>query len=99
METEKISAVHARLRMGCSALNSHLSLILHVKDNPGCVCGAGIESPTHFFLQCPLYQGPRISLINTIKKYTDCNINTILFRDKNLTFNENKKKSILCTSL
>ena len=34
-----LSVYHARLRMGCSSLNSHLALILHVKDNPSCTCG------------------------------------------------------------
>ena len=76
--------------MGCSALNSHLSLILHVQDNPGCASGKKIESPSHFFLHCPFYHGQRKKLVNNIRKYTDCNINVILFGDKNLTFEENK---------
>ena len=85
----KVSAVHARLRMGCSSLNSHLCLILHVKDNSGCVCGANLESPGHFFLHCPLYDGLRQSLIDSIERYTACNINIILFGDKNLPLGEN----------
>ena len=86
----KLSVIHAKIRMGCSPLNSHMSIIMHIKDNPSCICGANIESPAHYFLQCPLYAGPRISLLENINRLTNCNINIILFGDKNLTFKENK---------
>ena len=41
------SIYHARLRMGCSSLNSHLSIIMHIKDNPKCNCGSAVESPSN----------------------------------------------------
>ena len=76
--------------MGCSNLNSHLTLMLHVKNDSSCRCGFNIESPKHYFLNCPLYAGPRQKLVNKISRLTDCNINVILFGDKNLSLNENK---------
>ena len=71
--------------MGCSALNSHLCLLLHVKPSPDCVCGASIESPKHYFLQCPRYTGIRNELKTEITNVTDCNISTILFGDPDLS--------------
>ena len=85
-----MAAVHARLRMGCSSLNSHLCKMLHVIDNSDCACGALLESPSHYFLHCPFYNGPRQKLLNIIEWYTACNINVLLFGDKNLTLEENK---------
>ena len=55
----KLNIYHSRIRMGCSALNGHLSMLLHVKDNPKCECGFAVETPRHYFIDCPLYAGPR----------------------------------------
>ena len=43
--------LHARLRMGCSSLNSHL-YSKNIVPNPSCACGE-FESCYHFFLRCP----------------------------------------------
>ena len=59
----KLSIMQARIRMGCSGLNSHLTLMLHVKNNSSCLCGFNIETPKHYFLNCPLYAGPRQKLL------------------------------------
>ena len=80
---------HARLRMGCSLLNGHLNKMLHVIDNPRCECGFHIESPKHYFLECPRYAGPRVSLIEGINQLTDCNVNVILFGDRKLNLENN----------
>ena len=80
------SLIHAKIRMGCSNLNSHLALILHVKDNPCCSCGFHIESPKHYFLNCRLYAGPRAKMLESINAITDCNINILLFGDNNLNY-------------
>ena len=77
--------------MGCSLLNSHVSLLMHLTDDPSCICGSAVESPTHYFFECPLYAGPREELIDSVSAYTDCNINVLLFGNKNLTLNQNKK--------
>ena len=75
--------------MGCSSLNAHLSLILHVKDDCRCACGHSVESPKHYFLECPLHAGPRADLMQTINEITDCNINILLFGNKELNFEQN----------
>ena len=86
----KLSVHHAKIRMGCSNLNSHLSLIIHVKDSPACSCGFPVESPKHYFLNCPLHARPRAKLLRSISEFTDCNINVILFGDRNLSLECNK---------
>ena len=81
--------IHARMRMGCSALNSHLFYFLRVIDSPQCRCGFHLESPSHFFLHCPNYAVQRVELLNVITNITDCNINTILFGDKDCSYDQN----------
>ena len=83
-----LSVFHAQLRMGCNSLHFHLSLILHVKEDPSCLCGQALESPKHFFLECQLYAGPRAQLVDLVNSYTDHNINVLLFGDHNLNFHE-----------
>ena len=48
---------HARLRMECSSLNSHL---YHSKivDSPSCLCGS-FESVHHFLFVCPRFAAAR----------------------------------------
>ena len=82
--------------MGCSLLNGHISLLMHLTDDPSCPCGAAVESPRHYFMDCPLHARPRNELINTVNSYTDCNINVLLFGIKNLTLNQNTK---ICESV
>ena len=43
---------HARIRMGCSKLNSDLCFKLHVSDDPSCKCGHPLENNHHFFFIC-----------------------------------------------
>ena len=85
-----MNVLHARMRMGCSPLRSHLCLLMHVIDNSNCDCGCEIESPRHYFLECPIHNGPRNFMIRSIENVTDCNINTILFGNKKLSYLENK---------
>ena len=49
--------LHARLRMGCSSLNSHL-YTKNIVPSPSCACGE-FESCYHFFLHCPRYANIR----------------------------------------
>ena len=89
----RIAIIHAKIRMGCSGLNSHLHvcLMLHVTDDPSCVCGAEIESPKHYFLYCPRYIGQRNKLINSLMRCTPVNINIILFGNNDVDFDTNKE--------
>ena len=79
----------ARLRMNCSVLNSHLFNI-NVIDSARCACGYECEDTVHYFISCPLYNGPRAVLHNTVSNLTPFALRTLLFGSENLTFNENK---------
>ena len=46
---------HARIRIGCSKLKSHLHNNLHVIEEESCQCGHRSEDPFHFFFECPRY--------------------------------------------
>ena len=49
--------LHARLRMECSSLNSHL-YHKNIVDSPSCLCG-GFESAHHFLFTCPRFAASR----------------------------------------
>ena len=49
--------LHARLRMECSSLNSHL-YSKNIVPSPSCDCG-DFESPYHFLFRCPRYTADR----------------------------------------
>ena len=51
--SRKVNIIMSRLRMNCSELKYHL-YINHVSETPNCLCGC-IETPQHYFLECPLY--------------------------------------------
>ena len=81
----------ARLRIGCSALNDHLSNNLHVIEFSTCLCGNQRETPVHYFLHCPRYLGQRTSMLANITKITpNINIRTLLYGNEHLTFQENE---------
>ena len=72
-----ISIHHARIRMGCSLLNGHLNKMLHVTESLQCECGFHVESPRHYYMECPRYAGSRIKMIDNINLLTDCNIDRL----------------------
>ena len=80
----------SRIRMGCSALNSHLFHFLKVLDSPACMCGYHSETPAHFFLSCPIYAAYRDKMLRTLNNITVVNINILLFGNKELTLSDNK---------
>jgi hypothetical protein len=50
------AVIHAKMRIGCSMLNSDLHFNLHVVDNPNCRClMTKYETAEHFFTTCPWY--------------------------------------------
>jgi hypothetical protein len=50
------------LRHRCSGLNADLYRV-NLKNDPRCACGHLVEDAINFFLECPLYQHDRASLI------------------------------------
>ena len=79
----------ARTRLGCSALNAHLCLNLHVIQNPSCKCGYELEDPMHFYLQCPLYINERNKMNTVISNLTVVSLDHILYGDPELDFKSN----------
>ena len=81
---------HARLRLGCSKLNSHLCYYLHVIPSPECSCGAAVEDVAHFFFHCPNLNQQRLNLQHHLVPKGYFNLNIILNGDPTLTPNQNK---------
>ena len=69
---------HARIRMGCSKLNSHLHFNLHVIPLPQCQCGFRNEDSLHYFFICPRYIQQRAQLLDTVSLITDVNLDILL---------------------
>ena len=74
----KFNIIHSQMRMCCSNLSAHLNL-LHVTDDPMCICGQGIEDNEHFFLVCPLYYDIRNALLAGIRLICQPALEVILF--------------------
>ena len=79
--------VHARIRMGCSALNSDLFL-KNIVNSPHCTCGA-IETPTHYLLNCPHYNIPRQRHIFALNLPIPLSTQLLLVGSNELTINQN----------
>jgi len=76
----KLNIVLARMRMECSELNSHL-FAYHVIPSPHCECGGGLETNTHYFLECPLYTVHRTRLIGQLRLLeVNLSLDNLLYR-------------------
>ena len=83
-----IKTCHARLRVGCSKLNSDLCNNIKVIPNSVCKCRAAVENVHHFFSACPLYEDIHTSLFDSLLPLTNINLNVLLFGNINLPLNE-----------
>jgi len=92
MGDRRLSMIHARLRMGCSNLNSDLCN-LHIQDNADCLCGSQNENAEHFFFDCPLFRHPRNELMqyldNLLPPNTVINLELLLNGSDNFITNVN----------
>lgn len=78
--------LHARLRMECSSLNTHL-FSKNIVNSPECVCG-GFQSPYHFLYTCVRYTNIRNTYLSDIlPRYTT---NELLFGKETATSEENE---------
>ena len=82
--------IMAKLRMGCSNLNGHL-YSMKIIDSPACLCGFINENEFHFFLICPLYNRPRLTLQNAMAHIAPFTLRTLLYGDENLDIASNKR--------
>ena len=57
-----------QIRVGRSLLNSH-SYTVGFYESPACICSSSIESTTHFFNDCVLYNEERRTLFSTFEQY------------------------------
>ena len=86
---------HARIRIGCSKLKSHLHNNLHVIEEESCQCGHWSEDPFHFFFECPLYVTLRKNLFTSVAQHTDCSFtNATVWRS--WTKSQTKLRYIWC---
>ena len=82
--------IMAKLRMGGSNLNGHL-YSMKLIDSPACSCGFINENEFHFFLVCPLYNRPRVTLQNAMGNIAPFILRTLLYRSENLDLTVNKR--------
>jgi hypothetical protein len=78
---------HARIRMECSALNCDL-FRKDIVNSPRCTCGA-IETPSHYFLNCPHYNIPRQRHIFALNLPIPLSTELLLVGSIELTINQN----------
>ena len=63
--TSQEQIIMARLSMHSSDLKGHLHS-LEIIESSACFCGFKNENEIHFFLACPLYYRPRVTLLNAL---------------------------------
>ncbi|MEW8546213.1 MAG: reverse transcriptase family protein [Candidatus Thiodiazotropha sp.] len=78
--------LHARLRLGCSSLNSDLYR-KNIVISPSCSCG-GFESAYHFFYVCPKYTQLRNECFSD--ELLRLNINQLLYGVIDASYQENE---------
>ena len=79
-----MSAIHARMRIGCSPLRHDLYSQLKVIGDPTCACGRGVENAIHCLYDCSLYNDERTSMMDELYKIGKFNIGTLLYGDTTL---------------
>ena len=69
------------------------TFILYMKiiDSPACLCGFIKENEFHFFLVCPLYNRPRLTLQNAMAHIAPFTLRTLLYGDEYLDIASNKR--------
>jgi hypothetical protein len=82
---------HTRIRMGCSALRSHLHNRLGVVDSPLYACGIEAKDAYHYLLVCHIYNAQRIKMLEGIYPITTPSLPILLHGDPKLTFESNVK--------
>ena len=81
----------ARLRMRSSDLKGHL-YSMKIIESSACSCGFKNENidEIHFFLACPLYYRPRVTLLNALAHIALLTVRTLLYGNDLFEFEENK---------
>ena len=74
--------------MNCSNLSAHL-YCLHVVDSPACICSHTTEDTAHYFLDCPLYYAQRTIVRNVVTRYTQFDLEILLYGDSDIDHDRN----------
>ena len=94
------------LRVDHSDLRSHRFTKKFNCLDPTCSCGIENETPEHYFLRCPLFQGPRTVLLNKVSELLECSVSD--FDDSSLchlllygkpSLSDSTNKNILCATI
>ena len=89
LDTRQEQIIMARLRMLSSDLQGHL-YSTKIIESSACSCGFKKEDEIHFFLACPLYYRPRVSLLNALAHIAHLTVRTLLYGDDTFELEENK---------
>ena len=82
----KVNIIHSQLRMHCR----HHHYELHVIDDPICLRGLDVEDTKHYFMNCPLYNTNRTSLINTVNAlFSNFSVDVVLYGDDSIDIEQN----------
>ena len=74
--------------MNCSNLSAYL-YSLHVVNSPACICSHTTEDTAHYSLDCPLYYAQRMILRNVVTRYTQFNLEILLYGDSDIHHDRN----------
>ena len=87
--TRQEQIIMARLRMRSSDLKGHLHS-MKIIESSACSCGFKNEDESHFFLACPLYYRPRVTLLNALAHIAPLTVRTLLYGNATYEIEENK---------
>ena len=59
-------------------------------ESSACSCGFKNEDEIHFFLACPLYYRPRVTLLNALAHIAPLTVRTLVYGNDIFEFEENK---------
>ena len=87
--TKQEQIIMARLRMRSSDLKDHLHS-MKIIESSACSCSFKNQDEIHFFLACPLYYRPRVTLLNALAHIAPLTVRTLLYGNDTFEFEENK---------
>ena len=67
-----------------------IMLLLHIHPTYIVSCGFKNEDEIHFFLACPLYYRPRVTLLNALAHIAPLTVRTLLYGNDTYEIEENK---------
>ena len=82
------SVIHARMRNGCSNLNSDL-FRNHLTPNETCDCGVEKEDAEHFFFKCNKYTNARQKLFQSTRRFHPISCSKLLLGISNISDKDN----------